>query len=584
MIWLLSFWACTADSAKDLAGSDSAAPWETDPCVYGYDDEDGDGYGGTWAWSCEGDLSETQDDCDDQDPAVSPAAVESCATSEDDDCDGDTNDPDASGCSDWYADRDSDGFGGADTACLCRAEVPYTVTTRGDCDDTAAEVVPGDGACGLWGAMSLTDATATMLGPETPQAAAGWSVAMLGDTDGDGGGDLGVSSPMAGDDETAGAAWIVVGVPSGESRLDEATAVLTGDADWYFGWSIAGPGDMDGDGYTDALVGSTGSESGLGAAWLISGPLAGALAPGEVGVRLGGVDTGTARDVSGANVGADGLAVWVADVYDDDWGAAYLIPGPVTEDASIRDIATAVVLNHNGGVSSLVGMDGDGDADGDGVDDLLLGSPAYQSGDIQVGLATLSLGPFDAISSVEDADLTLIGDEPEGQVGSSVAFTGDNDGDGLEDLLVGASGVDALKGAAAWFPGTSRGRVTLEAANALIMGRGDEPSEDTRAGAVVGSAGDQDQDGLDDVLVPIWGTYCVYLFAAPLSGTLTGEHADGRVRYDPGGISGLFANASSVAADDINGDGWPDVLIGIGSDDYVVENQGAAYLFMGAGL
>lgn len=583
MIWFLVLVACSSDSAKDRAGSDSAG--DTNPCGYGYDDVDGDGFGGTWAWSCNVELSQTQDDCDDQNSAVNPNAVETCASAVDENCDGNTNDPDALGCSDWYADRDSDGFGGSDVECLCQPEVPFTVTERGDCDDTSDEVVPGDGMCGLWGEMSLTDAGATLLGAPIEIGLAGWNVAIGGDINGDGLGDLVVSTPE-GVGADAGAVYVVSGVPSGESSLADADAVISGHPDWWFGWSIAGAGDLDGDGYSDVLAGSPGREDDLGAAWLLPGPLEGALDPETAGIRLDATSDAIGVDVSGTDLGGGVKGLWVSFGYqaDLDQGGVYLLAGHVVDSLSLDDACSAVVTHDGGPGLEGAGVDGGGDVDGDGVSDLILGSPDHYSGGAWVGAAWLHRGPFSGVRVYGDADMTLTGETEGDQVGSSVALTGDNDGDGLADVMIGAPGADESVGVAAWFPGTTLGVVVLGDAGASIHGRGDDASEDTSAGAVVARAGDQDLDGLEDVLVPIWGSYVVYMFAAPLSGTVTGEHASGRIRYDPGDVTGLYGQASSVAASDINADGWPDVLVGSSLDDYSHDRQGAAYLFLGGGL
>jgi hypothetical protein len=115
-----------------------------------YRDIDGDGYSDpdNTAEACampEGYTDETLAlDCDDTKTGVHPDAVETCFTTYDDDCDADNNDPDATGCTDLYADADDDGYGDASlSACLCTVSDDYPTLDATDCDDTTDLANPG---------------------------------------------------------------------------------------------------------------------------------------------------------------------------------------------------------------------------------------------------------------------------------------------------------------------------------------------------------------------------------------------------------------------------------------------------------
>ena len=82
-------------------------------------------------------------DCLDSDPAVNPSVQESC-NGKDDDCDGETDEEDAVGCSVLYRDGDDDAFGlDSDARCLCSPTGEHTAITGGDCDDGDGSVNPG---------------------------------------------------------------------------------------------------------------------------------------------------------------------------------------------------------------------------------------------------------------------------------------------------------------------------------------------------------------------------------------------------------------------------------------------------------
>lgn len=121
-------------------------------CTSWYLDSDSDGYGtssGQCTCSAAGDYrAAASSDCDDNDAAINPGAVETCASSGDDDCDGSSNDVSASGCTVYYSDADHDSYGASTSECVCTAEGAYTATNGTDCDDTSAAINPG--AADVW--------------------------------------------------------------------------------------------------------------------------------------------------------------------------------------------------------------------------------------------------------------------------------------------------------------------------------------------------------------------------------------------------------------------------------------------------
>ncbi|GDX81806.1 hypothetical protein LBMAG42_36170 [Deltaproteobacteria bacterium] len=114
-----------------------------------WEDTDGDGYGNAFvaqdACSTPAGYVRDDDDCDDTDASVHPAAAETC-NSIDDDCDG-TADEGLSTYT-WYADDDADGYGDAATSgCVQPAD---TVDNDWDCDDTNSAIYPGSDVSCPW--------------------------------------------------------------------------------------------------------------------------------------------------------------------------------------------------------------------------------------------------------------------------------------------------------------------------------------------------------------------------------------------------------------------------------------------------
>ena len=117
-------------------------------CVVYFRDGDGDGFGLADDSRClcapaAPYAAIVAGDCDDTRNTSRPGATESC-NSRDDDCDGQTDEVNATGCSTWLRDSDGDSFGLAlDSQCLCAPNNTYRANLGGDCDDSRLDVNPG---------------------------------------------------------------------------------------------------------------------------------------------------------------------------------------------------------------------------------------------------------------------------------------------------------------------------------------------------------------------------------------------------------------------------------------------------------
>ena len=223
-----------------------------------YADSDGDGYGdatsSTEACSVPAGYVADATDCDDGDGATNPAASEVC-DSVDNDCDGLVDDDDSSvtGTTVWYADYDSDGYGGSWLSVVACTQPSGFVSDDTDCDDGDASAWPGaeevcDGAD--------NDCDGTVDEPDATDASTWYA-----DSDGDGYGDasdaqIACSQPSGhGADDTdcddgdaainPGAGELCNGVDDDcDGLLDEDDPDITGTSTWYT--------DGDGDGFGDA--------------------------------------------------------------------------------------------------------------------------------------------------------------------------------------------------------------------------------------------------------------------------------------------------------------------------------------------
>jgi Putative metal-binding motif len=113
-----------------------------------YQDTDGDGYGNPsvsiQACSAPAGYVSNHNDCSDNDASINPGATEVC-DGKDNDCDGMVDEMGAQGCTIYYFDVDSDGYGQSNNyECLCGPDARgYFATQGGDCNDNNGAIHPG---------------------------------------------------------------------------------------------------------------------------------------------------------------------------------------------------------------------------------------------------------------------------------------------------------------------------------------------------------------------------------------------------------------------------------------------------------
>jgi len=398
----------------------------------------------------------------------------------------------------------------------------------------------------------------------------GFRVAAAGDVNRDGVEDYLVGADGVDDAGlAAGKVYLFHGPLTGRLQAASADATITGEAELDgLGNSVAGVGDVNDDGFDDILLGARSNDAAgtqAGRAYLFYGPLGGSLEASNADAILSG-DPFDELGWSVAGVGDvddDGfddvlVGAWMADIV----GEAHLFLGPLAGPLTVADADATV-----SGVifSEELGYDvAGGDLDDDGVPDLILGAPRPPLGGEDPGSVYVFFGPVTGSHAASAADVIVLGEHDNDELGISVA-AGDVDGDGADDLIVGARQLFSDgPGRVYVFHGPLSGVLAAGDADAILLGE-TFPAEGGHFGAAVAALGDTNGDRIGDVLVgaPFAEAAGVrsgraYLFHGPLAGTVSAGDAD---RVFTGSEFDLLGTSVAAAADD-DGDGLRNALVG----------------------
>ncbi len=296
-----------------------------------------------------------------------------------------------------------------------------------------------------------------------------------------------------------------------------------GQAGAAFGTSVAPAGDVNGDGYSDVLVGA---------------PL----------FDNGQADEGRAFLFLGS---ANGLAANSAWTFEPNQAGAH---------------AGAVVAPA-------------GDMNGDGISDVVIGAPLYdRPGHVDAGAVFVFYGSAQGLHATPDD--TLANDATGSRFGAAAAYAGDVNNDYYADLVIGAPGFgngQANEGAAYLFHGRFAGFGTP----ALVVEGGEV---DARLGEAVAGAGDVNADTYADVLLGAPGASPNAIPAAGILYLLKGS-ASGidpvPLATVPGTADSLEVGGGVAGAGDVDADGYADILVGVPGESIAGPRRGGFRCYRG---
>jgi hypothetical protein len=418
---------------------------------------------------------------------------------------------------------------------------------------------------------------------ESNQAAAqfGTSVATAGDVNSDGFADVIVGAPNFDNGQAdEGRAFVYHGSASGLS----AAAAWTSEPNQpssAFGRSVAGAGDVNGDGYADVIVGANQYSNVLpseGAAFVYHGSATG-LAITEAwraeSHQTGsnwGYSVATAGDVNGDSYADIVIGAPSFSSIPPDCGGIFVYAGSAT---GLQTFAFFPMGSNQSNSQFGTSAGTAGDVNGDGISEVVVGAYQYDNGQTNEGQVSVFTG--DALGVSFFASWTAEGNAAQLEFGRSVGNAGDVNGDGYSDVIVGAPGYtngQTKEGRALIYLGSATGSATSPAWSV------ESNVANQQLGFAVAGAGDVNGDGYSDVIVGTAATGTqerAFIYLGSATGPATTPAWTGSIAQVSAGYGTAVASAG-----DVNGDGFADVLVGAARFDNGQVDEGRAFLYAGS--
>jgi len=468
----------------------------------------------------------------------------------------------------------------------------------------------------------------------------GFSVSNAGDINGDGFDDLIIGAYGADPNGLfSGRSYVVFGKASGFTSELELSALdgtngfkINGEAEWDdSGYSVSNAGDINGDGFDDLIIGAFRADpNGLfsGRSYVVLGKASGFTSElnlsvldgtngfkinGEAAYDLSGRSVSSAGDINGDGFDDLIIGAWGANPKGYLSGRSYVVLGKASGFTSELELSALNGTNGfkiNGqawGDYSGRSVSSAGDINGDGFDDLIIGAEGADPNGSKSGRSYVVLGKASGftselnLSALDGTNGFKINGEAEGDYsGRSVSSAGDINGDGFDDLIIGAFRADpngSWSGRSYVVLGKASGftsELQLSALNGTNGFKINGEAERDYSGRSVSSAGDINGDGFDDLIIGAFRadpngdysgrSYVIFGFKSSIEGTAGNDTLNGTASNDV--INGLGGNDQlngKEGNDTLNGGGGNDTLDGGAGNDTLNGGGGNDSLIGGSG-
>jgi hypothetical protein len=370
---------------------------------------------------------------------------------------------------------------------------------------------------------------------------------------------------------------------SSETLMQELSLSSDQDSESY-GITVSGAGDVNGDGFGDVIVGMPYAYASKGAAYLYYGSTSGSDVTSVIELR---------SPEPGEDNSFGGVLKWIGDINGDSFddiavnssnsketGKVYIFHG---SDSGVDANAAVSIEPSDPGIGASFGaaISGRADLNGDGYDDLVIGSPNDDDDYENSGSIYVYYGSSVGLDLDSEVKIYPSDRDTSDRFGSALATAGDLNNDGYGDVLIGAPYALDNQGSVYVFYGSATGLMTTESLKITAS----DANNAEYFGKSVAGVGDINGDGHGDLLIGApyddssgSDSGSVYIYY----GSDTGGFIEQKLVAFDGDHNDRYGSALS-ASGDLDGDGFADVVIGSGVvDGDKIEDVGAAYVYYGS--